>query len=191
MLVATILICVLINSRIKMDASDWGTWVGAIGTVGTLIGTVILATAETRRRHREEMQLARISAAALLPRLIDAESCIKSVVRDLDGEAPSENFREITSAFGERLDELVLWKPDEMRTLIALLENDSAHLAIAAKKIEMQKEKFSRIVFAYHRRPILPSERKDIWNDARNELTYVSGVLTAARIKCMVGIGRH
>jgi hypothetical protein len=40
-------------------------WVGALGTVGTLIGTIWLATSAERRRHREAMDRAIIAASAL------------------------------------------------------------------------------------------------------------------------------
>lgn len=49
-------------------APDWDTWIGAIGTVGTLVGTLYIATSETRRRRSEEATRANITAAALMPR---------------------------------------------------------------------------------------------------------------------------
>lgn len=48
---------------------EGAAWVGAIGTVGTLIGTVWLATTETRRRHTEELARANIVVSALTPRI--------------------------------------------------------------------------------------------------------------------------
>jgi len=45
---------VLIGQACDLSKSDWAAWVGAIGTVATLIGTIHLATAETRRRTRQE-----------------------------------------------------------------------------------------------------------------------------------------
>lgn len=45
-------------------------WAGAIGTVATLVGTIWLATAESRRRKHSEAMRASIVAAALAPKLL-------------------------------------------------------------------------------------------------------------------------
>ena len=47
----------------KMDVTIWAYWVAAIGTTGTLIGTIWLASSEARTRQRERMALAVIQAA--------------------------------------------------------------------------------------------------------------------------------
>lgn len=52
-----------------LSKADWATWVGSVGTIGTLIGTIWLATAETRRRQAQEIARGLIVAAALAPRL--------------------------------------------------------------------------------------------------------------------------
>lgn len=52
-----------------MEAGDWATWIGAIGTVATLVMTIRIATTETRRRRHEELAKANIAAAALAPRI--------------------------------------------------------------------------------------------------------------------------
>jgi hypothetical protein len=49
--------------------ADWGTWVGSIGTVGTLIGTILLATSERRSRRRQEFALAQVTAASFVERI--------------------------------------------------------------------------------------------------------------------------
>ena len=46
-----------------MDATVSAYWVAAIGTTGTLIGTIVLASSEARRRQQERMTLAVIQAA--------------------------------------------------------------------------------------------------------------------------------
>lgn len=46
-----------------MDATVSAYWVAAIGTTGTLIGTIVIASSEARRRQREKMTLAVIQAA--------------------------------------------------------------------------------------------------------------------------------
>jgi hypothetical protein len=59
-----------------MTISDWGTWVGSIGTVATLIGTIHLATTETRRRTHQEQLTAELQSVAIDIRLAHAEGCL-------------------------------------------------------------------------------------------------------------------
>jgi hypothetical protein len=54
--------------------SDWGTWAGAIGTVATLVGTIHLATTETRRRTRQEKLAAELHGVILSSRLAHVEA---------------------------------------------------------------------------------------------------------------------
>lgn len=49
-----------------LSKADWGTWVGSIGTVGTLVGTIWLATTERRNRSRQEYALAQVTAASFV-----------------------------------------------------------------------------------------------------------------------------
>ena len=44
-------------------APDWGTWIGAIGTVGTLIAAIYIANTESRSRHEDAKAAAIIHAA--------------------------------------------------------------------------------------------------------------------------------
>lgn len=53
----------------KFGVAEWAYWVAAIGTTGTLIGTIWLASAEARIRHARERARSYIVAAALAPRL--------------------------------------------------------------------------------------------------------------------------
>jgi hypothetical protein len=57
----------------KLSASDWGTWVGSIGTVATLVGTIHLATTETRRRNHQEQLTAELQSVAIDIQLAHAE----------------------------------------------------------------------------------------------------------------------
>lgn len=67
-----------------LSASDWGTWVGAVGTVATLFGTIRLATSETRRRHRQELALAQLHSLAIRDRLNRANSNLKTAIAILE-----------------------------------------------------------------------------------------------------------
>jgi hypothetical protein len=53
---------ILIGVHCDLSKSDWGTWVGSLGTVATLVGTIVLATDESRRRRQVEMNIADLRA---------------------------------------------------------------------------------------------------------------------------------
>ncbi|WP_228892965.1 hypothetical protein [Pseudoduganella aquatica] len=48
---------------------DWGTWVGAIGTVCTLAGTIWISSGQSRRAERIENTNAHLVAAAIAPKI--------------------------------------------------------------------------------------------------------------------------
>ena len=58
---------VVVQTFFCLSASDWATWVGSIGTVGTLIGAVWIANTEARRRNNEDLMGATVVAAGLTP----------------------------------------------------------------------------------------------------------------------------
>lgn len=53
----------------RMTAAEWGVWVGSIGTIGALVGTIWLATSETRRRVRQEREAARLLSTSIKVRI--------------------------------------------------------------------------------------------------------------------------
>lgn len=59
-------------------------WVGAIGTVATLVGTLWLATTETRRRLRQERLAAFVHATSISIRLTYAEASLNAVAELLN-----------------------------------------------------------------------------------------------------------
>jgi len=68
----------------NLNKSDWGTWVGAIGTAAALFGTIYLARTETRRRERAEHDLALITAASFSIRIPELFQALKELERELD-----------------------------------------------------------------------------------------------------------
>jgi hypothetical protein len=117
-----------------MTISDWGTWVGSIGTVGALIGTIWLATAEQRRRHRESMDLATLAAASLLLRLARMTGTIQRVLNVLEAERPqgvATNYRYCS----ETLAKADRWTNEDLLPLIPLRNHAAANLALVLQAI--------------------------------------------------------
>jgi len=75
---------VTLGIEYDLSKSDWGTWVGAIGTAAALFGTIYLARTETRRRERAEHDLALITAASFSIRIPELVQALKELERELD-----------------------------------------------------------------------------------------------------------
>ncbi|MDN2697170.1 hypothetical protein O0882_12670 [Janthinobacterium sp. SUN073] len=50
----------------KMGVAEWAYWVAAIGTVGTLIGTIWIATSGSRQTRKADLTRARLAASKLV-----------------------------------------------------------------------------------------------------------------------------
>jgi hypothetical protein len=74
---------ILIGQAYDLSKSDWGTWVGSVGTVATLVGTIWLATTQTRQKTKDDLTLARLHAASMVLRLHHAESVVSSACQTL------------------------------------------------------------------------------------------------------------
>lgn len=108
----------------KMDVTIWAYWVGAVGTIGTLIGTIWLATAETRKRNVQEIAVARVTASAIRPRIRDIEHICRNVCKDMDAICsfyPSQPIPiDRLKAIGNALDTLDFWTVQEIVPLVVL-----------------------------------------------------------------------
>lgn len=109
-------------------------WTGAIGTVGALIGTIWLATTESRRRAHEEIQKANLRAASFHLRIASAAGYVGAV---------SEIFATNENPFSaqhfnwarEKLLEIDLWTPDELMPLVPLGNRLAISLAQSADQV--------------------------------------------------------
>lgn len=108
----------------NMDATLWAYWVGAMGTVSTLIGTIWLATAETRKRNSHELSVARVTASAIRPQVREIEHICRNVCKDIDAitkfypSQPIPTYR--LKAIGLALETLDFWTIQEIVPLVAL-----------------------------------------------------------------------
>jgi hypothetical protein len=112
-----------------MTISDWGTWIGSIGTVGALIGTIWLATAETRRRDREAQDLATLAAAAILLKTARVTGAIKSLINTLGSELPPGREADAYKICFNTLSMAERWTINDLVPLVPLSNHVAAKLA--------------------------------------------------------------
>jgi hypothetical protein len=120
----------------KLTPSDWGTWVGAIGTVLTLMGTIYLATAEARQREKQSMLLARLHSAALASRIASAHGMIMGIARMLGIDGPVTLDQRVADYCCDNLSKITLWSIEEIIPLAPLPDNTAANLVKAAINIQ-------------------------------------------------------
>lgn len=116
-----------------LTPSDLGTWVGSIGTVCTLIGTIWLATAEKRKQRRQELDRAFVAAASIDLKLQKMLDTLQSSVEHF-AEPPGETdyFYDV---FAQLIEGEEIWNDDEILPLIALPDRVCARLASARSLI--------------------------------------------------------
>lgn len=96
------------------EVGDLATWVGAIGTVLTLVGTIFLATQERRRSHREVFTNARLIAAGLSLRVVNAQGAMKNAAKFLEPFAVMDAGDEPLRKALLELDSCPVWSSQEV-----------------------------------------------------------------------------
>lgn len=136
-----------------LNASDWGTWAGAIGTVATLVWTVRLATAESRKRKRDELLLARLHGASMVLRLVHAEALVSAVCRTLDvaSRTPIQLTADHLLDMSRKLDNISIWQMNDLVPLIPLPDNTAVKLAQVADQVSTAKKLFAQTIADYQR----------------------------------------
>lgn len=114
----------------KLTAADWGTWVGSVGTVGALIGTVWLATSERRKRLRDERAMEIVTCMSLLIRELKAMISIRTVLEELENDVPAISGVTMLQC-SDILEQTELWTPQEVAPLIRV-PNDAAAMLVHA-----------------------------------------------------------
>jgi hypothetical protein len=142
---------ILIGREVDLSKSDWGTWVGSVGTVATLVGTIWLATAQTRQKNRDDLTLARLHAASMVLRLHHAESMVSSVCQTLSTalDTPIELSVEHLNDMGLKLSSIKPWGISDLVPLIPLPKNTAAKLAQAADNLDSMGMELSRATANY------------------------------------------
>jgi hypothetical protein len=123
-----------------MTVSDWGTWVGSIGTVATLAGTIHLARQETRRRHRQEHDAAVVAAAFMDLPLIGYVRILRHVIGELK-KPVQDDFSNPWAECACDLGNCPIWTREDVQPLLYLGNGVAADLAIAQDYVKNSRER--------------------------------------------------
>ncbi|MDZ5633967.1 hypothetical protein [Janthinobacterium sp. GMG1] len=118
---------------------DKGTWSGALGTVGTLIGTIWLATSESRRRNREEMTRAQLHAAGILLDIAYVRGELKLIVDEMAEFALIDPITNRILSFAPKLSIIDIWKAETFIPLVPLPNKAAGCLTQATDQIRLMR----------------------------------------------------
>ncbi|PMQ15846.1 hypothetical protein [Janthinobacterium sp. AD80] len=121
----------------KMGIAEWAYWIGAIGTIGTLIGTIWLATSENRRRREHALSTARIVIAKMQFPMIQtalAALRISNTLEEYQARIPTEQgliqrMPQKWKNLGDELSAQEYWSADELVALLALDRSKAQFIA--------------------------------------------------------------
>lgn len=132
LVIAVIINLILLGRACGVSKAEWAAWVGSIGTVGTLIGTIVIAQTETRRRERGELLLARLHAASMVLRLIFIKNIARKVAGFLDEAATSDDALAKIKTAQKYYSQIEMWSTNELTVLIPFGKSVALNLAKAA-----------------------------------------------------------
>lgn len=122
---------VLVTLPLKGKEAEW---VGSIGTVGTLIGTIWLATAERRDEHKRAKDRAYVAAIGLQMKVADVKNALQAAVEHFLDDFQSGFGLE----YGKQaaiLQSAGTWTDEEIVPLIVMPNRVCARLAHARSVI--------------------------------------------------------
>jgi hypothetical protein len=119
----------------KLSASDWGTWFGAVGSIGALAGTIWIATTGERRRYREERARAIVAVVDIRIKMNRVTYGIQFVIEALDDDFGS-GFGHDYLALARVLTESGMWSNEEILPLIMLRKGVVANLVGVRSSVE-------------------------------------------------------
>ena len=173
---------ILVIARLPNLETKMPEWIAALGTVSAFAGTILLATSESRRRRRDELNLARLHAAGILQRLVFANQTIKELIRKLERSASIDEFPAQLLGHSDELKKIVVWRVSDAEPLIPLPNNLAAMLAQASDELLTVQSTFFRgnIHGALDRR----SDRHDFARSNRDTLIEISEMLDKCIVEC-------
>lgn len=127
-----------------MSTGDWGTWIGSIGTVGALFGTIYISQSERRRRIREEFLLANLHGAGLVPRLANTQSILIAVRASINTERP-DSWPMSFEAHFNRVNQIEVWEMSELVPLASAFAPTALKLAECAYQVAAIKRHFDSV----------------------------------------------
>lgn len=142
---------ILIGQACGLSKSDWATWVGSIGTVGTLIGTLWIATEQARIKRNEQLTLALVAAADLKVRV---RNVIRSLAQTRDKlRTPLAQPDRVNEAFAEcyrTFDDSDMWTTEELVPLVYLPNQTAAKLAWTGISVQSIKADLKKVSDGEH-----------------------------------------
>lgn len=118
----------------KFGIPEWAYWVGAVGTTGTLIGTIWLASSEKRERTRRELDLALVVCGGMILKIIEIQLQYKNVGQHLKATT-LESFERV-KWYAELLGELPKIEFSDLAALIILPNNTATKLAALVTELD-------------------------------------------------------
>ncbi len=112
-------VAVVINIR-PDEIGDLATWAGALGAFLAFVGTIWVATSETRRRHRAELITAQLVAASMVLRLAHAGGVVAEVCRGLAEQELIDQGLDAFLKHADNLESIDRWSKDDLLPLIAI-----------------------------------------------------------------------
>ena len=174
-----VLAAVQVLSTSPLWSAVGATWVGAIGTVGTLLGTIWLASAEARRRHAQARAGSYIVASALAPRLELLAADVGAFNAALIFGRPEERgatVKQLADNFLSIAYERAT--TEDLLALEAMPNNCATKLAFAQAQIFTIRSQIQRLaeLFPFSERPIT-AEVADRWRVWTTDLSHRLDVL--------------
>lgn len=122
--------------KLGLQPPDWGTWISAIGTVGTLIWAVVLANAQERQRRKDSLTLAQLFGAKLEGDVHEAITLLRLNRSDIV-ESLTKDVRFNAAGVEQRLREIKVWDTPDIALLVPLPKGVAIRLTEAQKVIAM------------------------------------------------------
>ncbi len=125
---------ILVGRAYDLSKSDWGTWVGAVGTVAALCGTIYIAQTETRRRERGEHDLALITAASFSVRIPEMWQALIELERHVTSDRGNFNAIDCNQCIAilARVD---TWTQSDLVALLPLGPGIAVRLGLAQAEV--------------------------------------------------------
>jgi len=120
-----------------MKAADWGVWVGALGTVAALFGTIVLATTETRRRHSDNLSAARLHSISMRLRLGHAHEMLRKIAENLSKATEDDSPQNLFALSLVNFRQIDRWNVVDLLPLTPLPKQTAANLAQAADELRV------------------------------------------------------
>jgi len=131
----------------KLSAEIWAAWFGAIGTIGTLIGTIIIATNQDRKKSTEAEALAFVTMFSIINSIThiaaglqSVEIGLKMMISDAKNTSSPDELAAGAAFLIKTIDELPKIDVTELRFLVPL--GTQIGLKLAATQGGLQSARF-------------------------------------------------